>query len=309
MNAWNVFYSHLLEATQVQFHFWDALQWLARFIIQVGLLASLIYLALLFLRGTRGAPVLVGLVIVTLVGWVLSQLLGLEVFEYLLSRAPAFIAFAVLIIFQPELRRAFAEIGSNPQRLLGGSTDIATTIEALVEACYDLAAKRTGALLAIERSIGMRAFAETGVRIQAPVSSELLSTIFFKNTPLHDGAVIVKDGIIVAANCYFPLTQAALSRELGTRHRAAVGVTEETDAVAIVVSEETGAVSLAYGGRLVRDIDRVRLRRHLTNYLLKRPGGAGGAAGWRGWLEHVRSPFARHPADPPPPPTETKEQP
>lgn len=241
-----------------------------QFVVQVGLLSWIIYLALQYLQGTRAARILAGLVLTTLIGWFLSQNLGLEVIEWLLSQVPTLMAFAIIIIFQPELRRMFADIGVNPQRFLGTSTDSAETVNALVDASFSLAERKTGALIAVERNIGMRAFIETGVSIHAPVSAELLMTIFFKDTPLHDGAVIIRHGIIEAASCFFPLSQAPLSRELGTRHRAAVGVTEETDAVVIVASEETGRVSLAHRGRLVR-VDRERLRRHLTNYLIKKP--------------------------------------
>jgi diadenylate cyclase len=222
------------------------------------------------MRGTRAAPVLLGLVIVTIVGWFLANLLGLEVFEYLLSQVPQLLAFALIIIFQPELRRAFAEIGANPHRLFSPSENLEQTIDAIIEASYKLAEQKLGALIAIECKIGMRAYSETGVNLNAQVTAELLRTIFYKNTPLHDGAVIIKDGMLVAANCYFPLTQGDLRRQFGTRHRAGVGVTEETDAIVVIVSEETGAVSVAHSGRLTFDVERQRLRRHLTNYLSKR---------------------------------------
>jgi diadenylate cyclase len=277
------------------------LWFVARLIIQVGLLASLIYTALVFMRGTRAAPVLLGLVIVTIVGWFLANLLGLEVFEYLLSQVPQLLAFALIIIFQPELRRAFAEIGANPHRLFSPSENLEQTIDAIVEASYKLAEQKLGALVAIECKIGMRAYSETGVALNAQVSAELLRTIFYKNTPLHDGAVIIKDGMVVAANCYFPLTQGDLRRQFGTRHRAGVGVTEETDAIVVIVSEETGAVSVAHSGRLTFDVERQRLRRHLSNYLTKRSRqGALLQTGLRVRLffEGMRNVLGRAPAPP-----------
>ena len=249
---------------------WEPTRFALQFLIQVLLLAGLIYLALIYLRGTRAAPILLGLVIVTLLGWVLSQLLGLEVFEWLLSKVPTLLAFAIIIIFQPELRRAFADIGSNPQRLWHHEEYVEKTIEAMVEAAFHLSKKKIGAIIAVQQDIGMRLYADAGVRVQAPVTSELLSTIFYKDTPLHDGAVIINEGVIVAAACFFPLTQQVLSIELGTRHRAALGISEETDAIVIVVSEERGEVSLAHKGRLVRNVDDGRLRRHLSNYLLRK---------------------------------------
>jgi diadenylate cyclase len=141
-------------------------------------------------------------------------------------------------------------------------------IEGIADASFFLARHRIGGLMAIQGKIGIRAFLETGTAINAPLSAELLSTIFFPNTPLHDGGVIIAGDRILAAGCIFPLTQSAeFSKTLGTRHRAGVGITEETDAIAVIVSEETGTVSLACRGRLVRDVDRDRLERHLRNYL------------------------------------------
>lgn len=245
---------------------WDIL----RFIIEVGLLAVLIYMLLNFLRGTRALPIIVGIVITTTVGFLLSQQFELVVIQWMLTKVPGLLAFALLIIFQPELRRVFAEIGANPRRLLLNTEQQETEIiDILIEASYALAAKKTGALIAVERNIGMRSYIETGISINANVSVELLNTIFVTKTPLHDGAVIIRHSTIVAANCFFPLTQTELSRTLGTRHRAGVGVTEETDSVVIVVSEEKGWVSLAHKGRLVQNIDEERLRRHLTNYLIR----------------------------------------
>lgn len=249
---------------------WEPLRLVLRFVIELAALTGVIYLSLLYLRGTRAAPVLLGIVIITLVGYFLAQLFGLEVFEWLLEKVPALLALGILIIFQPELRRVLADIGSNPRRLLRTEENVEETIEALIGACFHLAGRRHGALIAIEQDIGMRAYAEAGVAVNAPISAELLATIFYKDTPLHDGAVIIKDGVILAASCLMPLTEASLSRELGTRHRAGVGVTEQTDAIALIVSEERGTVNIAHKGRLVRDVDEGRLRRHLTNFLIKR---------------------------------------
>jgi diadenylate cyclase len=243
---------------------------LLRVMIEVSLLAVLIYMFLNFLRGTRALPIIIGIAITTLVGFVFSVQLDLFVIEWILTKVPGLIVLALLIIFQPELRRVFAEIGVNPSRLLLSSEkDETETIDVLCEAAYNLAGKKIGALIAIERNIGMRSYIETGIQVNATLTVELLNTIFVPKTPLHDGAVVVRDGTIVSANCFFPLTQTAISRTLGTRHRAGVGVTEETDCVVIVVSEEKGWVSIAHRGRLVQDIDEERLRRHLTNYLIK----------------------------------------
>ncbi len=241
--------------------------------VQILVLYLIIYSVLVFIRGTRGAPILAGLTILTLLVWIFSSILELEVLSWLLSNIWAVIPFSILVIFQPELRRAFAELGTHHQQRTqtsGSSRKSKETIDTLIETAFYLAERKIGALIAIERYIGMRSTAETGTIINTMLNPELLATIFYPNTPLHDGGVLIKDGRLLAAGCIFPLSQNdEISRSLGTRHRAAVGMTEETDCVSIVVSEETGKVSLAYMGHLVRDIDEDRMRRHLTNYLIK----------------------------------------
>ncbi len=235
---------------------------------EIGILAFLIYSVLLFLRGTRAATVLAGITVMGLVLSVVARYLGLQVIDWLLMKMWAILAISVLVIFQPEIRRAFAEFGSRQGQLFAGAHRRRELIEELLDAVFALASRRTGALIAIEGDIGMRAIAETGTLLDARISRELLAAIFHPNAPLHDGAVVVRGDRILAAGCIFPLTQnPQFSRHLGTRHRAGVGVTEETDAVAIIVSEETGSVSIAYLGRLVQGVDRPRLERHLSNYL------------------------------------------
>ena len=241
-----------------------------RILIEIALLAFLIYSALLFLRGTRGAPILAGFTVAALLLSFLSRALGLEVIEWLVMKMWALAAIAVLVIFQPEIRRAFAELGSSQVRLRSTSKRERQRIDILVNSVTYLARHRIGALVAIQQDIGMRAICETGTRIQAPLTRELLTTFFFPNTPLHDGGVVIKGRTILAAGCIFPLTRDPdMSKSLGTRHRAAVGITEETDAIAIVVSEESGAISLAYKGRLIRGLNRQRLERHLTKHLMR----------------------------------------
>jgi len=241
--------------------------------VQIMVLYLIVYSVLVFIRGTRGAPILAGLTILTLLVWVFSTFLELEVLGWLLTNMWAVIPFSILVIFQPELRRAFAELGTSPQQRTlpqGSSRKSKETIDTLVETAFYLAERKIGALIAVERYIGMRNTAETGTLINTALNGDLLSTIFYPNTPLHDGGVIVKNGRLIAAGCIFPLSQNdEISRSLGTRHRAGVGITEETDCVSVIVSEETGKVSLAYMGHLVRDIDEERMRRHLVNYLVK----------------------------------------
>ena len=244
----------------------------AKTVFEIGLLAFLVYQALRFVRGTRAAMVLAGLGVTLAAMTILAEVFELEVIDWILSRLWTFLALSLLIIFHPEIRRAFAELGRQQSRLRIGrnarrSVDLVST---LVDATYYLADHRIGALIAVEQSIGMRSYTETGTYINAPVSSKLLSTIFFPNTPLHDGGVVIRANTLVAAGCIFPLTQGTdQHRSLGTRHRAGVGISEETDAVVIIASEESGTVSLAYRGRLIRGVERERLRRHLTNWLVK----------------------------------------
>lgn len=242
-----------------------------QFSIEILLLAIPIYLLLRFFRGTRALPVIVGIAISAATLFFLSQQLNLSVIAWMLTKIPSLLAVTLIIIFQPELRRLFAEVGVNPQRFFqheSGQT-INDTIEILIQATKRLAESNLGALIAVERNIGMRAYTESGERLNALLSAELLMAIFASRAPLHDGAVIVQQGRIAAAGCFFPLTDSPQKRGFGTRHRAAIGVTEETDALVLVVSEEHGWVSLVHKGVIVENINEERLRRHLTRYLIR----------------------------------------
>ena len=190
----------------------------AKTIIEIGVLWFLIYQALRFVRGTRAAMVLAGMAVMFVFMTLLAKALGLEVIEFIMSRLWTLLAVALLIIFQPEIRRAFAELGRQQSRLrIGrGARRNADMVDTLIDATYYLAGHRIGALVAVERSIGLRSYTETGTYINAPVSSKLLSTIFFPNTPLHDGGVVIRGDTLIAAGCIFPLTQNAdQSRSLG----------------------------------------------------------------------------------------------
>ena len=258
---------------------------LARSLCEIGILAFSFYYILNFLRGTRSATVLAGVIIVALLLNFISSAFQLEVIEWLLSKMWAVAALGLVVIFQPEIRRVFAEVGSSQSRFRNTSRLERKRIDIIVNSVMYLAKHRIGALIALERDIGMRGIAETGTRIEAPLTQELLTTFFFPDTPLHDGGVIVKSGRIIAAGCIFPLTHdPGLSKSLGTRHRAGVGLTEETDAVVIIASEESGAISLAYKGRLVRGLNRQRLERHLVTHMVrsrttKQKGGSSALAG------------------------------
>ena len=235
-------------------------------LIQIVVLAVVYYYIFVFFRGTRGAQVLVGLGLLVFVLIGLTQILNLDVLSWILRRFTVVLGLAILIIFQPEIRRALAEVGKQPGVVL--SADKRSVIDHVVQAAADLSEHKIGALIAIEREIGTRGIRETGTLLDADVSPELLASIFYPHTPLHDGGVIIQDGRIRAAGCVFPLSQnVELHKKIGTRHRAAVGLSEETDAVVVVVSEETGTISVSYRGRLSRGLDPDRLRRFLSALL------------------------------------------
>lgn len=234
--------------------------------MEILILALFFYYALRFLQGTRGAQVLLGFVTAVVSLLLLTQFFHFNVLNWILQHFSVYLVVAFIVIFQPEIRRALAELGKRP---LGGTSRERGMIDELVEGVSRLAADKIGALIAIEREIVTKSVQETGTRLDAVVTAELLGTIFFPHTPLHDGGVIINGPRVVAAGCVFPLTQRDLGKAQGTRHRAAVGMSEETDALVLVVSEETGAVSIAYKGRLIRGMDEVRLRRILSRVLLQ----------------------------------------
>jgi diadenylate cyclase len=247
---------------------WHYLQEGWRPALEILILAVMIYYASRFLRGTRGWPVVVGFVVVLLVLAFVTTLLELKVLSWLLGTFSAFFAVAVLIIFQPELRRMLAELGNLP--LFSSGREQRENIEVIIQTVERLADVRIGALIAIEQSIQLFEAVESGVPVDCEATPEMLETIFFPNNAIHDGGVIIKGDRIAYAACIFPLTQRQdLNKSLGTRHRAAIGLTEETDAVVIVVSEENGKISHAYKGQLVRGVTLEELRAFLTSLLIR----------------------------------------
>jgi diadenylate cyclase len=257
---------------------WHYLQEGWRPALEILILAVMIYYASRFLRGTRGWPVVVGFVVVLLVLAFVTTLLELKVLSWLLGTFSAFFAVAVLIIFQPELRRMLAELGNLP--LFSSGREQRENIEVIIQTVERLADVRIGALIAIEQSIQLFEAVESGVPVDCEATPEMLETIFFPNNAIHDGGVIIKGDRIAYAACIFPLTQRQdLNKSLGTRHRAAIGLTEETDAVVIVVSEENGKISHAYKGQLVRGVTLEELRAFLTSLLI-RPAKSHTAIDW-----------------------------
>lgn len=243
--------------------------------LEICILAVAIYYITRFLRGTRGWPVVIGFVVVLLALFGAAEVLDLTVLRWLLGAAYTIFAFAVLIIFQPELRRLLAELGNLP--LFASMHEQRENIEVIVQTAERLSDVRIGALIAIEQQIHLKDAVESGVAVDCEANPEMLETIFFPNNAVHDGGVIIKGDRIAYAACIFPLTQRpGLNKSLGTRHRAAIGLSEETDAVIVVVSEENGMISHAYKGQLVRGVTAEELRSFLTSVLLQpeKPHGA-----------------------------------
>ena len=237
--------------------------------VEILILAVLAYHGYLFFRATRGARILTGLLVLLLSLTLISQFLDLQVINWLIQRFSVFLVVGLVVLFQPELRRILAELGS--QRLFSMNRPDPESLDVLLEAMEELSHRRCGALLAIQRGIDLKHFAETGVSLDAKISRELITTIFHSKTPLHDGGVIVDQGRLMSAGCVFPVSQREIAnRSIGLRHRAGMGVTEETDAVALVVSEETGALSICYKGRLEHDLEPAELRQRLNDILLGR---------------------------------------
>ncbi len=237
-------------------------------VLEIAVLAVAIYYILSLFRGTRGAQVLSGLAILYAALLSLTYFFELDALHWLLQRFTVYLSVALLIIFQPEIRRALAELG--PRHLFANEPGERSLVEVLMTAVQRLAENKIGALIAIERGVSTAQYQETGTPLDSRVSPELLMNLFFPNSPLHDGGVIIRGDRLLAAGCLFPLSQRPeLSRSLGTRHRAAIGLSEESDAIVIVVSEETGTVSVAYKGRLRRGIEFDRLERFLSNSLLR----------------------------------------
>jgi diadenylate cyclase len=234
--------------------------------VEIALLALGIYFMWRLLKGTPGSNVLVGLVTLFLSVTLLSQILGLPVISWIATRLSAVLIVAVLVIFQPELRRGLAVLGSHRLFLPGRTAPEA--VDRLAETTFDLANRQLGALIAVERGQDIENFAESGVPVDCVLSPELVVSIFFPKTPLHDGGIIVRGDRIVSAACIFPVSQKSdLDRSLGLRHRAALGLAEETDALVIVVSEETGIVSICHGEAIERNFDPESFKARLVELL------------------------------------------
>ena len=232
--------------------------------IEIAVVSIALYRVMLLFHGTRAAQILIGIVVLVF-GYALALVLKLTMITYLLGIVFTYGAFAALVVFQPELRAALAHLGQAPVSRLFRHLHAQEVADAVAEAVERLHQNGTGAIIALERDVSLGDYIESGSPMEAKVSADLLTTIFTPYTPLHDGAVIIRGDMIVGAGCILPLSQAQLDdRSLGTRHRAALGLSEETDALVLVVSEETGTVSAASGGRLTRGLDEQLVRELLT---------------------------------------------
>ena len=236
-------------------------------VIDIVLVAVLIYQFLVLIRGTRAAPMLVGVGVLALIFW-LGRLGDLSTIDWIRRNFLPYAVFGLIVVFAAEIRHLLAKLGRWVVFSRPAQSSAAETYDDIVLAANLFSQNQTGALIVIEREIGLRTHIESGVPLDARLSYDLLATVFRPSAPLHDGAVIVQKDRVAAAACFLPLSMnPVISNQLGTRHRAAIGITEETDAIAVVVSEETGAISLAVGGRIERDLTAEELRQRLSQLL------------------------------------------
>lgn len=251
------------------FRWWD--------VVDILIVAFLVYELLSFLRGTHAVQIALGGVVLVLLYWA-SSLFDLQTVNWLLRTFLPFLVFGIIVVFQAEIRKGLAHLGRAP--FLGGAARRRQeeVVDEIVLAATSLASERTGAILALEREMGLRSYVETGIALDAVLTYDLLVSIFHPATPLHDGAVVIQGNRVAAAACFLPLTvNPELSRTLGSRHRAAIGLTEDTDAVAIVVSEESGTISVVEGGRIRRGLDGPALKQALLTSLGLSPASSAAA--------------------------------
>jgi diadenylate cyclase len=235
-------------------------------VLDILLVALIIYQVLVMIRGTRAAPMLAGLGALAL-AFYLARVGELSTLNWLVSKLAPYVVFALIVVFQSEIRHVLADVGRRLSFMRGSASE-GDSYDDIVLAANLFSQHQTGALIVIEREIGLRTYVESGVPMDARLSYDLLATIFRPSAPLHDGAVIIQKDRIAAAACFLPLSMnPVLSTQMGTRHRAGIGITEETDAVAVIVSEETGAISMAVGGKVERDLTVDQLRARLGGEL------------------------------------------
>ena len=249
------------------FRIFNLIRW--QDILDILLVTVILYRLLLIIKGTKAAQMLIGLGVL-FIAFVLSKYLGLYTIDWIIQSLWAQIVLAIIILFQPEIRKTLAQMGE--ARFLPSFTtaEELRSLEEIIKASVALSNRKIGALIVIEKDTNLKDFIEMGTQLDAKVSRELLLSIFHPTAPIHDGAVIIRGNRVVAAGCFLPLTLSAeISKSLGTRHRAGIGLTEETDAVVIIVSEETGSITTAIGGDLKKNVDTTSLRNFLTENFVK----------------------------------------
>ena len=265
-------------------------------IIEVLILTYLIYQLIMWIKNTKAWMLLKGIIV--LAAFILvAAIFQMHTILYIAKNSVTVLATAAIVVFQPELRRALEKLGErqflssivpfekNRERVRFSED----TMDSIIDAAYNMGRVKTGALIVVEQAIRLNEYESTGIRMDCMVSMQVLMNIFEHNTPLHDGAIIIRGDRIVSATCYLPLSDnMGLSKDLGTRHRAAVGMSEVSDALIVVVSEETGAISVAQGGMLERGVTRERLRERLTDIQNKKIESRKLAALWKGWRNHER---------------------
>ena len=237
--------------------------------VDIGIITFLIYRLLQILRGSRAMQMIIGLAVI-LVVYVSSRALGLFTLNWIIDNFLGSIILVIIVIFQSDIRRALTQVGTAPlfgaaERMVQRCEDI---IEEVAQAAIDLAAKRVGGLIILQREVGLNEYMEIGTRLDARVSRELVESVFLPHSPIHDGALVIQKGRVMAVRCFLPLsTNPNLKKSWGTRHRAALGVIEETDAIVVVISEQEGAVALIVGGNVTENIDGARLRSALRELI------------------------------------------
>ena len=262
------------------------LDWIS--LIDIFLVASVFYGLIVIIQGTQAVQLLRGFILVVLAAVMITSILPLVAFKWLVVNSIPALLVAIPVIFQPELRRALERLGRTGQFWVrpGHETLMAQVISEIGLACRRMSARRHGALIVLERETGLQEYIDTGVPIHAKVSGQLLETIFYPNTALHDGAVIIRGDRILSAASVLPLTENLLPDvHLGTRHRAGVGITEQSDAVAVIVSEETGIISIAHNGRMIRRLDERRLTKVLEAFYTPQVDES---SRWLSWYRPLR---------------------
>ncbi len=288
--------------SQILFLF-QRLTWLS--VIDLSLVTLIFFAILLVIRDTQAVTLMRGVVLVIIMISLMTSVVNLPAFSWLIRTALPALLLAIPVIFAPELRRGLEKLGrAGGARLINQQSQVSDsslqlTVKAVATACARLSARQHGALIVLQRGDSLRDYVATGVILNSRVSPEMLMQIFYPNTPLHDGAVIISDNLIVAGSCVMPLSASGIlnrtpDRQMGLRHRAALGISEASDAVAVVVSEETGSISIAHGGRMIRRLDSERLENILIAFY--RPEGATPQP--TGWLKRIlRVPSIRQPED------------